>query len=41
MRRTSEMTPIFHLAFPVSSLEESERFYVEILGAAVGRRAAG
>lgn len=28
----------FHLAFPVSDLEETERFYVEIIGCSIGRR---
>ncbi len=28
---------IFHLAFPVRNLEESKRFYVDILGAKIGR----
>ncbi|HEV7734574.1 MAG TPA: VOC family protein [Candidatus Binatia bacterium] len=32
------MRPVFHLAFPVSSLAESERFYVTTLGATAGRR---
>lgn len=30
--------PIFHLSFPVSDLEQSISFYVETLGATVGRR---
>lgn len=30
--------PIFHLAFPVSSLDRAERFYTEVLGARIGRR---
>lgn len=29
--------PMFHLAIPVVDLVESERFYVEVLGARVGR----
>lgn len=29
----------FHLAFPVHDLSATERFYVEVLGARVGRRA--
>lgn len=29
--------PIFHLAFPVHSLEEARRFYVDVLGAVPGR----
>ncbi|MCB9593373.1 MAG: VOC family protein [Sandaracinaceae bacterium] len=32
------MTP-FHLAFPVSDLAATERFYVDVLGCRVGRRA--
>ncbi len=30
----------FHLAFPVTDLEATERFYVELLGCRVGRRDA-
>ncbi|HQU15185.1 MAG: glyoxalase [Chromatiales bacterium 21-64-14] len=30
-------TPRFHLAFPVTDLESSRRFYVEVLGCRVGR----
>lgn len=33
------MTP-FHLAFPVRDLEATERFYVDVLGCGIGRRAA-
>ncbi|MCA9605305.1 MAG: VOC family protein [Myxococcales bacterium] len=33
------MTP-FHLAFPVRDLEATERFYVDVLGCKIGRRAA-
>lgn len=29
--------PIFHLAFPVVSLSESRRFYIDLFGARVGR----
>jgi extradiol dioxygenase family protein len=32
--------PRFHLAFPVRDLEETRRFYVELLGCGVGRAAA-
>lgn len=32
------MTP-FHLAFPVTDLAATERFYVDVLGCRVGRRA--
>lgn len=32
------MTP-FHLAFPVTDLEATERFYVDVLGCRIGRRA--
>lgn len=32
------MSPIFHLSFPVSDLEQSIAFYVEELGGSVGRR---
>lgn len=31
--------PPFHLAFPVSDLEATRRFYVELLGCKVGREA--
>ena len=31
---------LFHLAFPVSDLDASERFYVDVLGARIGRRRA-
>lgn len=31
---------MFHLAFPVSDLGVSERFYVDVLGAKIGRRRA-
>jgi hypothetical protein len=31
--------PPFHLAFPVSDLEATRRFYVELLGCTVGREA--
>jgi extradiol dioxygenase family protein len=31
---------LFHLAFPVSDLRTSERFYVDQLGARIGRRRA-
>jgi uncharacterized protein len=31
---------IFHLAFPVSDLEEAKRFYVEGLGCGLGRESA-
>lgn len=30
--------PRFHLAFPVTDLDATERFYVDILGCGVGRR---
>ena len=30
--------PIFHLAFPVSDLQEAKRFYVEALGCRIGRQ---
>jgi len=29
--------PAFHLAFPVTNLESTRRFYVEVLGCTVGR----
>jgi extradiol dioxygenase family protein len=32
--------PPFHLAFPVSDLEATRRFYVDLLGCAVGREDA-
>ncbi len=32
--------PPFHLAFPVRDLASTERFYVDVLGCAVGRRDA-
>ncbi|MGK3990665.1 VOC family protein [Sorangium sp. So ce136] len=32
--------PPFHLAFPVSDLEATRRFYVDVLGCRVGREAA-
>ncbi|MFK7991483.1 MAG: VOC family protein [Sandaracinaceae bacterium] len=32
--------PPFHLAFEVTDLAQTERFYVEVLGCCVGRRAA-
>ncbi|HLW29057.1 MAG TPA: VOC family protein [Kiloniellales bacterium] len=35
---TSAVTP-FHLAFPVSDLEETRRFYLEVLGCGLGREA--
>ncbi|MDA8701408.1 glyoxalase [Euryarchaeota archaeon] len=28
----------FHLAFPVTNLDQTERFYVDMLGCAIGRR---
>ena len=28
----------FHLAFPVTDLDQTERFYVDMLGCAIGRR---
>ena len=28
----------FHLAFPVRNLEETEFFYVDVLGCSIGRR---
>jgi hypothetical protein len=31
------MSPPFHLAFPVGDLEQTRRFYVELLGCAEGR----
>ncbi|HEX7026840.1 MAG TPA: VOC family protein [Gammaproteobacteria bacterium] len=31
---------IFHLAFPVADLEASRRFYVDVLGASIGRENA-
>ncbi|WP_437336518.1 VOC family protein [Sorangium sp. So ce394] len=31
--------PPFHLAFPVSDLEATRRFYVDVLGCRVGRKA--
>jgi len=31
--------PPFHLAFPVSDLEETRRFYIEVLGCSLGREA--
>ena len=34
------MNPPFHLAFPVTDLEATERFYVSVLGCRVGRRDA-
>jgi extradiol dioxygenase family protein len=33
-----EPLPPFHLAFPVTDLETTRRFYTEILGCSVGRR---
>ncbi|MGB1882339.1 MAG: VOC family protein [Gammaproteobacteria bacterium] len=30
--------PLFHLAFPVSDLETTHNFYVDVLGCRVGRR---
>lgn len=30
----------FHLAFPVNDIEESKRFYTQVLGCAVGREAS-
>lgn len=33
------MRPRFHLAFPVRSIEETRSFYVDVLGARVGREA--
>lgn len=35
----SERMPPFHLAFPVRDLEETRRFYAEVLGCRVGREA--
>ena len=32
-------TPPFHLAFPIIDLEETRRFYVDMLGCTVGREA--
>lgn len=32
---------IFHLAFPVRDLQEAKKFYVDMLGARVGRQNAG
>lgn len=34
------LRPRFHLAFPVTDLSATRRFYVEVLGARVGRSAA-
>ena len=33
-------SPRFHLAFPVADLEATRRFYVDLLGCAVGRESA-
>jgi hypothetical protein len=33
-------SPRFHLAFPVTDLESTRRFYVELLGCKVGRESA-
>lgn len=35
---TTSPTALFHLAFHVSDLDEAARFYVEVLGAQLGRR---
>ncbi|MEL7501598.1 MAG: VOC family protein [Cyanobacteria bacterium J06554_6] len=35
------MTVLFHLAFPVTDLEETKRFYVEGLGCTPGRQGPG
>lgn len=35
----SNASPLFHLAFPVTDLEATRRFYVELLGCRVGREA--
>ena len=31
------MTPLFHLAFPVSDLASTKKFYTETLGCDIGR----
>ena len=31
--------PVFHLAFPITDIEETRRFYVDVLGCRVGREA--
>lgn len=36
---TSPQLPRFHLAFPIRDVESTRRFYVELLGCAVGRSA--
>lgn len=35
------LLPAFHLSLSVGDLERTERFYVSVLGASVGRRAEG
>ena len=32
--------PLFHLAFPIVDLEQTRRFYVDVIGCSVGREAA-
>lgn len=39
MSRPATLPP-FHLAFPVRDLEETRRYYAEVLGCTVGREAA-
>jgi hypothetical protein len=37
-KETAMQETIFHLAFPVRNLQEAKKFYVETLGARVGRQ---
>lgn len=39
MKKTPMGTILFHLAFPVTDLDEAKRFYVDGLGCALGREA--
>lgn len=38
---TGRMLPLFHHAFPIADLAETERFYGAVLGCPVGRRHQG
>lgn len=37
MKQNKEITPRFHLAFPVRDLKEARTFYIDILGCTSGR----
>ena len=34
----TDIQPLFHLAFPVNDISETENFFIKVIGCSVGRR---